>query len=130
MAKGYLSNRQKNLKLGITSYTESNTVLEVTGKVGIGTTNATSILSVVGNTLITGIATVTSDFTVNGGTLDVDATTNRVGIATLTQSFPLDINGDARVQGSNKMRFGGTTGTTNFYIQYNSSTNSLDFVSG
>jgi hypothetical protein len=28
------------------------------------------------------------------------------------------------------MRFGGTSGTTNFYIQYNSTTNSLDFVSG
>jgi hypothetical protein len=28
------------------------------------------------------------------------------------------------------LRFGGTTGTTNFYIQYNSTTNSLDFVSG
>ena len=36
MAK-YLSNRQKNLRVGISSYTESNTVLEVTGKVGIGT---------------------------------------------------------------------------------------------
>jgi hypothetical protein len=28
------------------------------------------------------------------------------------------------------LRFGGTTGTTNFYIQYNSTTNSLDFISG
>jgi hypothetical protein len=45
MAK-YLSNRQQNLKIGITSYTESSTVLEVTGKVGIGTTNATADLDV------------------------------------------------------------------------------------
>jgi hypothetical protein len=44
MAKGYISNRQKNLKVGITSYTENQTVLEVTGKVGIGTTNATADL--------------------------------------------------------------------------------------
>jgi hypothetical protein len=42
MAKGYISNRQQNLKIGISSYTESQTVLEVTGKVGIGTTNATA----------------------------------------------------------------------------------------
>jgi hypothetical protein len=28
------------------------------------------------------------------------------------------------------MRFGGTAGTTNFFIQFNSTTNSLDFVSG
>jgi len=48
MAKGYLSNRQKNLKLGISSYTENSTVLEVTGKVGIGTTNASSALDVRG----------------------------------------------------------------------------------
>ena len=48
MAK-YLSNRQKNLKVGISSYTESSTVLEVTGKVGIGTTNATQSLDIAGN---------------------------------------------------------------------------------
>jgi hypothetical protein len=28
------------------------------------------------------------------------------------------------------MRFGGTAGSTNFYIQFNSTTNSLDFVAG
>ena len=53
MAK-YVSNRQKNLKIGITSYTESQTVLEVTGKIGIGTTNATASLDVVGNTRLHG----------------------------------------------------------------------------
>jgi hypothetical protein len=31
MPKGYLSNRQQNLKIGITSYTENSTVLDVTG---------------------------------------------------------------------------------------------------
>ncbi len=53
MAK-YLSNRQKNLKVGISSYTESQTVLEVTGKVGIGTTNATQELDVAGDTRLRG----------------------------------------------------------------------------
>ena len=53
MAK-YLSNRQKNLKVGISSYTETDTVLEITGKVGIGTTNATKNLDVVGDTRFRG----------------------------------------------------------------------------
>lgn len=64
MAK-YLSNRQKNLKVGIVSYTESNTVLEVTGKVGIGTTNASTNLDVIGNSRITGILTI-NQIDVNG----------------------------------------------------------------
>lgn len=53
MAK-YLSNRQKNLKIGISSYTESNTVLDVTGKVGIGTTNASTNLDVNGGIRVRG----------------------------------------------------------------------------
>ena len=46
MAK-YLSKRQKDLSIGIGTYTENDTVLDVTGKVGIGTTNATRDLDVV-----------------------------------------------------------------------------------
>ena len=38
----FLSGRQSNLKLGVAGYTESKTVLETTGKVGIGTTDAQS----------------------------------------------------------------------------------------
>lgn len=85
MAKGYVSNRQKNLKVGISSYTENQTVLQVTGKVGIGTNDA---------------------------------------------SFSADVNGDLRIRSSNSLKFGGISSTTNFYIQYNSSANSLDFVAG
>ena len=54
----------------------------------------------------------------------------RVGIGTASPAFKADIAGDARVTSTNKMRFGGTAGTTNFYIQYNSTANSLDFVAG
>ena len=54
MAK-YNSNRQQNLKIGISSYTEDKTVLEITGKVGIGTTNAQYSLDVVGDINLTGI---------------------------------------------------------------------------
>ncbi len=53
-----------------------------------------------------------------------------IGIGTINPSFKADIAGDARVTSTNKMRFGGTAGTTNFYIQYNSTANSLDFVAG
>jgi hypothetical protein len=48
MAK-FLSGRQRNLSVGINSFTEDKTVLDVVGKVGIGTTNATSSLDVVGD---------------------------------------------------------------------------------
>jgi len=54
-----------------------------------------------------------------------------LGIGITTPLYAADIaNGDIRVQSTNKMRFGGTSSPTNFYIQYNSTTNSLDFVAG
>jgi hypothetical protein len=59
MAK-YTSGRQKNIKVGIQSYSENLTSLEVIGKVGIGTTNAASKLHIVGNTLVSGIVTADS----------------------------------------------------------------------
>jgi hypothetical protein len=58
-----------------------------------------------------------------------NASTGNLGVG-VAPSFKLDIAGDARVTSTNKMRFGGTAGTTNFYIQYNSTANSLDFVAG
>jgi hypothetical protein len=58
MAK-YVSGRQKNLKVGLSSYSENLTSLEVIGNVGIATTNATSKLYVVGDTYISGILTAT-----------------------------------------------------------------------
>jgi hypothetical protein len=59
MAK-YTSGRQKNLKIGISSYSENLTSLEVIGNVGIGTTNATSKLTVSGNVNVIGVVTATS----------------------------------------------------------------------
>ena len=51
MSQPYKSGRQQNLNLGITSVTESRTVLQTIGKVGIGTTNAQNhSLFVVGTT--------------------------------------------------------------------------------
>jgi hypothetical protein len=54
----------------------------------------------------------------------------RLGIGVTSPQFSADVGGDIRVQSNNKMRFGGTSSSTNFYIQYNSTTNSLDFVAG
>jgi len=71
----FLSGRQSNLNLGVAGYTENKTVLETTGKVGIGTTDAQSYsLSVVGPTNITGDTTVGSAITMYASTGIVSAT--------------------------------------------------------
>ena len=82
----YLSNRQKKLKIGITSYTENETVLEVTGKVGIGTTNSESkSLFVVGDTKIVGIVTASEYY----GNLRIGTPTGgfQIGAVAITTSF-------------------------------------------
>jgi hypothetical protein len=56
MAK-YTSGRQRNLSVGINSFTEDKTVLDVTGKVGINTTNASASLEVVGGATFIGSTT-------------------------------------------------------------------------
>jgi hypothetical protein len=70
MAK-FLSERVKNLRIGISSYTDTSTVLEVTGRVGIGTTLAKSDLYVSGDAEVTGILTtsnldIKNDLTISG----------------------------------------------------------------
>jgi hypothetical protein len=60
MAK-YISNRQQNLRIGINSYTENQQVLEVTGNVGIKTSNTQDYeLYVAGDANITGIVSATA----------------------------------------------------------------------
>ena len=56
----YLSGRNEIVRIGIPDYTESRTVLQVTGRVGVGTTNATSDLYVKGGAEITGVITATT----------------------------------------------------------------------
>ena len=71
----FLSGRQSNLKLGVVGYTEGKTVLETTGKVGIGTTDAQQhSLFVVGSTNITGDTTVGSAITMYASTGIISAT--------------------------------------------------------
>lgn len=51
----FLSERARQLNVGIPDYTEESTVLSVTGRVGIGTTNADVDLLVAGDATVTGI---------------------------------------------------------------------------
>ena len=122
----------------------------VSGNLGVGVTNPGATLNVVPTaTSIAGLfsGTTSSDMVRitqlgSGNALVVEDSANpdsspfvvtgigSVGIGTASPAFTADIAGDARVTSTNKMRFGGTAGTTNFYIQYNSTANSLDFVAG
>jgi hypothetical protein len=122
----------------------------VSGNFGVGNTNPGATLNVVPTaSSIAGLfsGTTSSDMVRitqlgSGNALVVEDSTNpdsspfvvtgigSVGIGTASPAFTADIAGDARVTSTNKMRFGGTAGTTNFYIQYNSTANSLDFVAG
>ena len=132
-----------------TNNTERVRILN-TGNVGIGTTNPGATLNVVPTaSSIAGLfsGTTSSDMVRitqlgSGNALVVEDSANpdsspfvvtgigSVGIGTASPAFTADIAGDARITSTNKMRFGGTAGTTNFYIQYNSTANSLDFVAG
>ncbi len=45
----FLTGRETELKVGVSQYSENRTSLEVTGRIGVGTTNASCDLDVVGN---------------------------------------------------------------------------------
>jgi len=109
MAK-FLSGRQSNLNLGISSVTESSTVLQTIGKVGIGTTTAENYsLYVVGNERVT-------------NSLDVTRNLNVGGISTFNNNVKIDsalyVAGIATVNGGPLFVGGGTsTGTINQNLQ-------------
>ena len=80
----YLSNRQQNLKIGIVSYTENETVLEVTGNVGIKTNDTQDYeLYVNGDANITGIVSATAFFGIGGNLEDVIAEVINVSLTKL-----------------------------------------------
>jgi len=97
MAK-YTSGRQKDLKVGLSSYSENLTSLEVVGKVGIGTTNATSSLYVVGDEYVTGVITATTFYGSFSGNSSTATYATNAGIATqatrLQNSRTFEITGD------------------------------------
>jgi len=103
----------------------------ISGTAIVGTSLSVSGLSTFTNGPVligsaTSTGTASQRLQVTGGAY----VSSNVGVAVTAPSFAVDVSGDARVQSTGKMRFGGTAGSTNFYIQYNSTTNSLDFVAG
>ena len=110
----FLSGRQSNLKLGVSGYTENKTVLETTGKVGIGTTDAQSYsLFVVGDTNVTGLVSATafygdgSNLENTGATLSAAAGTQRLVVTSLTSGTMVDAATDS------DLTFNATTNTLN-----------------
>ena len=102
----FLSGRLRRLLVGITGYTENDTVVQTTGKVGIGTTNAQEhSLFVVGSTNITDQLYVQGLEVTGGVTLGEDITArnlNLTGIATV--SGLTDLDGDFDVAGVSTFR--------------------------
>jgi len=45
----FLTGRETELKVGVAQYSENRTSLEVTGRIGVGTTNASCELDVIGD---------------------------------------------------------------------------------
>ena len=76
----FISGRQRSIKVGVSSFNDTTTVLEVTGRVGIGTTDATSELFVQGNQKVTGVITA-SQFIgqVNAGVATITTLTGSTG---------------------------------------------------
>ena len=88
----YKSGRQRDFQIGIRSYTEDLTTLEVIGKVGIGTTLATSALTVYGDGLFTGVVTAkkfVGEFDIVSSNFQEIITERLIvtGVATINQSI-------------------------------------------
>ena len=102
MAK-YTSGREKELRVGLSSYSEDRTSVEVIGKVGINTTSATGQLDVVGHTEldslnVSGISTFdTIGSTGLTTTRDLEVT----GFSTFTNT--IDANGNLDVDGHTEL---------------------------
>ena len=115
-----------NTGTAVTYYGDGSKLTNIVSVVAI-TSSSASTPQFIGF-LTTNSGTTTS--ILSSSTLTYIPSSGNLGVGASSPSFKVDIVGDARVQSTGKMRFGGTAGTTNFYMQYNSSTNSLDFVAG
>ena len=84
MAVKYLSNRVKDLKVGISNYSESKTSVSIIGGIGIGTadTNLRAIYAI-GNAEVVGILTATSIAGISGSLTSLGVSTLNVsGVST------------------------------------------------
>jgi hypothetical protein len=81
----FLSDRKRELRIGISSYTDTSTVLQVTGRVGIGTTDATAELFVSGDAIVSGALTA-SDIIVSNN-IEVDNNISVSGFVTASSYY-------------------------------------------
>jgi hypothetical protein len=81
----------------------------VSGNLGVGHTNPTSALDIIGDANITGVATITSNLVVNGNTLFVNATTNNIGIGTINPTASINIKAGTATANTAPLKF--TRGT-------------------
>ena len=115
----YVSGRQRKLQVGLSSYSENDTVIQTIGKVGIGTTNATSTLTVFGDSLITGVTT-SGEFVGGGKDLRNISGTHLVSYASHseTSNSALSIGG---VSGYNQVGILTGTYAVNFNDEFGNS---------
>ena len=121
----YLSGRQNSLKIGIPEYRSEDTSLVVLGRVGVGTTNATSDLYVKGGGEFTGVVTATKfDGTFDNVTLSGIST---LGITSITvlETQTLNITGISTF-GDIINLIGATSGVTS--VTFKPSTNTVNFL--
>ena len=92
----YVSGRQRELKVGLSSYSENKTVIQTVGKVGVGTTNAEQYsLKVIGDTNIVGNINVSGASTFVGVSTFIGAITGTISTATKLQNArTFEITGD------------------------------------
>ena len=121
----YLSGRQNSVKIGIPDYRTEDTSLVVLGRVGIGTTNATSDLYVKGGGEFTGVVTATKfDGAFENITLTGVTTTQQFN-TTIIETETINITGISTF-GDIVNLIGSTAGVTS--ITFTPSTNTLKFL--
>jgi hypothetical protein len=98
-------------------------------RVGNSTSNSIvtgSSISTNGTLAVTGVTTLSSNVNVDGGTLFVDATNNRVGISNTTPGETLTVNGTANISGNTTL--GGTVHSIAGNVAFDTSTLFVDSV--
>ena len=94
-----------NIGGGQWTYTDSlnvgeSNIYRLNGNVGLGTTNPTSKIHVIGDSYISGVTTTALLNVGVGGTIITTTNTTRVGINSISPNFTLDVNGDLNFNGT------------------------------
>jgi microcystin-dependent protein len=94
----HVADASNNNRLGIGLRGLEAMSLTADGRVGIGVTNPNRTLQVAGSGVIAGTLDVSSNVTVNGTQVVLDAT-GKVGVG-LVPAYPIDVSGDVNVTGN------------------------------